>query len=64
MPDVFTNSSPALPKGTRVVGFHGAEDISRLHVFEVHVTISPDHADDFKLSSVMGVNGSLVLDRR
>ena len=64
MLDVFTMSSPALPKGTRVVGFRGAEGISRLYAFEIHLTIGADESDDFELSGAMGAKGSLVLDRQ
>jgi len=64
MLDVFTIHSSALPKGTRVVGFRGAEGISRLYAFEIHLTLGPDEADAFELSSAVGAKGSLVLDRQ
>lgn len=63
MLDVFTIDSTALPKRTRVVGFRGAEGISRLYAFEIHLTLGPDEADAFELSSAVGAKGSLVLDR-
>jgi type VI secretion system secreted protein VgrG len=64
MLDVFTISSPALPQGTRVVGFRGSEGISRLYAFEIHVTVGADHADDLDLATLTGATGSLVLDRQ
>jgi len=64
MLDVFTIHSSALPMGTRVVGFRGAEGISRLYAFEIHVTLGPDAADAFELSSAVGAKGTLVLDRQ
>jgi type VI secretion system secreted protein VgrG len=64
MLDVFTIHSPALPKGTRVVGFRGSEGLSRLYAFEIHLTLSPDASDDFDLASATGAAASLVLDRR
>jgi type VI secretion system secreted protein VgrG len=64
MLDVFTIHSPALPNGTRVVGFRGAEGISRLYVFEIHVTLASDEADSFDLATVVGAKAALVLDRQ
>src|SRR5579863_8436342 len=64
MLDVFTINSPALPGGTRVVGFRGTEGISRLYAFEIHLSLNPDAADTFQLSSATGAAGTLVLDRQ
>lgn len=64
MLDVFNVLSPALPKGTRVVGFRGEEGISRLYAFELHLTIHPDAADGFDLANTTGEKGSLLLDRQ
>jgi type VI secretion system secreted protein VgrG len=64
MLDVFTISSPALPKGTRVVGFRGSEGISRLYAFELHLALAPGEADAFELQGAIGARGTLVLDRQ
>jgi type VI secretion system secreted protein VgrG len=64
MQDVFTIGSPALPKGTRVVGFRGSEGISRLYAFEIHVELAPGEGDSFELSAAVGAKGTLTLDRQ
>jgi type VI secretion system secreted protein VgrG len=64
MHDVFTISSPALPKATRVVGFRGSEGISRLYAFELHLALAPGEADAFELPGAVGGKGTLVLDRQ
>jgi type VI secretion system secreted protein VgrG len=62
--DLFTLSSPALPTGTRVVGFRGAEGISRLYAFEIHLSLGADASNDFDLAGVVGQKGALVIDRQ
>src|SRR5580700_8132478 len=64
MLDIFTISSPALPKGTRVVGFRGSEGLSRLYAFEIHLALAPGEADAFELPSAVGAKGTLTLDRQ
>jgi hypothetical protein len=53
MLDVFTIGSPALPKDTRVVGFRGAEGISRPYAFEIHLSLAPDERDAFELAAAV-----------
>src|SRR5580693_6938418 len=64
MLDVFTISSTALPRGTRVVGFRGAEGISRLYAFEIHLSLAPDESDVFELAAAVGQKGTLAIDRQ
>ena len=63
MSDIFTISSPALPRGTQVVGFRGSEGISRLYAFEIHLSLAPGEADGFELPSAVGATATLTLDR-
>jgi type VI secretion system secreted protein VgrG len=62
--DLFRISSPALPSGARVVGFRGAEGISRLYAFEIHLTLDPDAGNELDLDAATGAAGALVLDRQ
>jgi type VI secretion system secreted protein VgrG len=64
MSDLITISSSVLPDSAKVVGFRGAEAISRPYEIEIFVTIQQDLADELDLADGIGAKAKLVLDRK
>ena len=62
MKEVFEIRSNALPRSTRVAGFHGIERISHLYEFEIYLHLGAE-GDDLDLPGVLGVKASLELNR-
>jgi type VI secretion system secreted protein VgrG len=60
MADLITFSSSAVPRAARVVGFRGAEAISRPYEHEIFLAL---HGEEIELASAIGAAGRLTIDR-
>jgi type VI secretion system secreted protein VgrG len=60
MDDVFTFSSSAFPKTTRVASFHGREAISQPYEFEIFLLVPVDDAQAFDPQDALGARATLA----
>jgi len=57
--DLFYVSSAALPTNARVMGFKGAEAVSRLYSFDVYVSVDEGAGDGVDMADAVGVRATL-----
>ncbi len=61
MSEIFSLASDKLPAGTHVVAFTGAEALSRLYRFDLHLVMPHDESEDFDMAAAVGATATLTL---